>query len=139
VFIWGAHTTEQKLGFRAHDDLILTSRFAPDGGRFVTAGSFDHLGDVWDSSTGALVATLSGRSQRVSCAAFSPDGNRILTGSADGTARIWIASTGQELWRSDRHREDLTTAIWSRTGSRILTASRDGAVCIWGGYVGPTW
>src|SRR5262249_11233582 len=42
-----------------------------------------------------LVAKLEGHTRRVSQAAFSPDGQRIVTASLDKTARVWNAATGQ--------------------------------------------
>ena len=41
--------------------------------------------------------TLSGHTDIVWSAVYSPDGTRIATGSADGTARIWDAVLGKEL------------------------------------------
>jgi WD40 repeat protein/predicted Ser/Thr protein kinase len=44
---------------------------------------------LWNLCRGNQLATLTGHDRTVTCAAFSPDGNRIVTGSMDGTARIW--------------------------------------------------
>ena len=41
---------------------------------------------MWDAKTGAAVATLSGHTEAVNSAAFSPDGSRVVTASWDKTA-----------------------------------------------------
>src|SRR5580658_3739076 len=43
------------------------------------------------------LAVLSGHTDQVRSAAYSPDGTRIVTASADRTARIWDARTGAQL------------------------------------------
>ncbi len=43
------------------------------------------------------LVVLSGHTDRVFGAAFSPDGTRIVTASLDKTARIWDARTGAQL------------------------------------------
>ena len=60
----------------------------------------------------------------VDCAAWSPDGTRILT-TGDNGARMWDATTGETT-------QTLTTnstrsAAWSPDGTRILTAGDNGA------------
>src|SRR5207253_1558294 len=62
----------------------------------VTAGA-DGAARVWDSSTGAAVATLRGHTDAVQRTSFSPDGLRVLTESLDGTARVWDARAGDDL------------------------------------------
>jgi len=52
---------------------------------------------VWDAATGTILAELRGHTRGVRCAAFSPDGTRIVTASWDNTARVWDAATGSEL------------------------------------------
>ncbi len=44
---------------------------------------------MWDASTGATLATLSGHTSQVVSAAFSLDGSLVVTASLDGSARIW--------------------------------------------------
>jgi len=44
---------------------------------------------LWNLSRGDQLAVLQGHRGTVTCAAFSPAGNRLATGSMDGTVRIW--------------------------------------------------
>jgi WD40 repeat protein/serine/threonine protein kinase/TPR repeat protein len=82
------------------------------------------------------LAVLSGHRERLSSAAFSPDGTRILTASSDKTARIWDAHTGIELAVLSGHRERLSSAAFSPDGTRILTASIDRTARIWDARTG---
>ena len=53
----------------------------------VTA-SADKTARLWNSSTGQLLAVLSGHTSSVSSARFSSDGQWIVTASDDRTARV---------------------------------------------------
>ena len=44
---------------------------------------------LWNRCRGDQLATLTGHTLIVTCAAFSPDGTFLATGSHDGTVRIW--------------------------------------------------
>ena len=62
----------------------------------------------------------------VLCAAYSPDGAKIVTGSEDHTARLWDAATGEQTGDPLWHERAVVRAIFSADGNRILTASLDG-------------
>ena len=51
--------------------------------------SDDNTARVWETVTGKEIAALRGHEQRLTSAAFSPDGARVVTASYDKTARIW--------------------------------------------------
>lgn len=48
----------------------------------------------WDVETGQELVTLSGHDGRVTSAAYSPDGQRIVTSSSDQTAKVWDSEMG---------------------------------------------
>src|SRR5688500_3978604 len=83
------------LVLKGHTRDLANAAFSPDGKKVVTASS-DGTARIWDSATGAVLATLSGHEEAVRSAAFSPDGARVVTASRDGSARIWDATTGAE-------------------------------------------
>ncbi|MGH2668817.1 MAG: hypothetical protein ACRDH5_06825, partial [bacterium] len=58
------------------------------------------------------MTTLSAHAQRVTSAAFSPDGERILTASADGTARLWDLE-GTSLATFSGHTDEVESATFS--------------------------
>jgi WD40 repeat protein len=90
------------------------------------------------------VVVLDGHTDSVHCAAFSPDGKKVVTTSFDYTARIWDAETGKELKRLDSifmggRWSPVWHAAYSPDGRRIVTASGDGTVQIWLPTSGLSW
>ena len=58
----------------------------------------DKTARLWDAATGKPIGEpLTGHTDAVSSAAFSPDGKRIVTASEDKTARLWDAATGKPI------------------------------------------
>jgi TPR repeat protein len=78
-----------------------------------------------------LLQTLSGHSEYVVSAAYSPDATRIVTASIDATARIWDARTGRQVAVLDGHQANLRSAAYSPDGSHIVTTSMDTTARIW--------
>lgn len=84
---------------------------------------------LWNLCRSEELATLTGHTWIVTCAALSPDGRLAVTGSQDGSARIWDVE----------HPDLLTTlpttgAVWSVAftpkGDLLMTAGHSG-VCLW--------
>ena len=80
---------------------------------------------------GQSIETLTGHTDLVNHAAFSPDGTRIVTASEDNTARIWDAITGQAIETLTGHTGLVRHAAFSPDGTRIVTASSDNTARIW--------
>jgi WD40 repeat protein len=53
--------------------------------------------DVIDITTGSVLKTFTGHTDRVLEVAWSPDGTKIASGSDDRTVRVWDAETGELL------------------------------------------
>lgn len=76
--------------------------------------------------------TLSGHSDSVWLAVFSPDGNRIATSSLDNTAKVWDAVTGQEVLSVVCSRErGCNAAVFSPDGKFLATAGGDTIARVW--------
>jgi WD40 repeat protein len=119
----------------AHDDIVLSAAYSPDGTRIVTA-SEDKTARIWDARTGAQLGVLWGHGDGVSCAAYSPDGTRIVTASDDKTARVWDARAGKLLAVLSGHGDGVSCAAYSPDGTRIVTASNDKTARIWDARTG---
>jgi WD40 repeat protein len=85
---------------------------------------------VWDVTTGAQLAVLSGHDNTVFSAVFSPGGDEIVSASQDGTARIWSAKnlSGPTIFCC--HFGAVNTARFSPQGDAIVSASNDGSAYI---------
>ncbi len=64
---------------------------------------------LWSLCRGDQLATMAGHGGTVTCAAFSPRGDRLATGAMDGTARIWDVTNHISLAVLNV----TTTAVWS--------------------------
>jgi WD40 repeat protein/tRNA A-37 threonylcarbamoyl transferase component Bud32/TPR repeat protein len=84
----------------------------------------------------SLIFAMTGHTDRVRSAAFSPDGARMVTASYDKTARIWDAATGREIRLPIGSADRLTSAAFSPDGKRIVTASVDMTARVWDAATG---
>jgi WD40 repeat protein len=106
-----------------------------DGPRSLWDGGNDdnvlHLLD-----TGREVQRFKGHTDRVWCAVFSPDGERILSGGRDRTARVWSVGTGKEVCQFKGHSAQVRAVAVSADGSRVLSGCDDGTVRLWDAKTG---
>ena len=84
----------------------------------------------------AQVLAITGHGDSILCAAFSPDGLRVVTGSGDKTARIWDAATGLPIAQLTGHTNQVNSAVFSPDGLRVVTASHDQTARIWDAATG---
>lgn len=62
---------------------------------------------------------------RLTKAALSPDGTRLLTGSQDGVGRLWDAADGRLLQTFYGHTNEITAVAFAPDGRQVLTGSGD--------------
>ncbi len=140
VRIWDVEKGKEILACQGlHKAEIMSVDFAPDGKSVLSAG-FDQVMILWDVATGKELKRFEGLPARRDCAAFSPDGKRIIAcGDADGkrakvgtgTIRFWDVATGKMLYDSDDLGGGITHMSVLPVENRFLTASRDGVVRLW--------
>jgi WD40 repeat protein/DNA-binding SARP family transcriptional activator len=86
--------------------------------------------DIWDSATGAHIATLAGSTGVVDLA-FSSDASLVATASVDGTVRIWDPSPGEQLAVLRGHNAAVRSVAFSPDGSRLASVGVEGVVRVW--------
>jgi WD40 repeat protein len=109
-----------------------TVAFSPDGNRILAGvGRFGQVVEVWNALTGALEMTLTGHTERVWSAAFSPNGKHIVSGSGDETVKVWNAATGDLERTITGHKHSVNSVTFSPDGRHIISGSEDGTIRIW--------
>lgn len=103
--------------------------YSPKGDVILTYGGYG--ADLWSVQDGALRHQFREQAGGVSCAAFSPDGTRVLTGSRDRTAKLWSVGDGSLLRTFEDSSGAILSVAFSPDGSQLLTASGDKTVNRW--------
>jgi len=105
--------------------------FDPSGTRLATVND-GGWAEIWDVSTGELLATLTGTTGDLSRSiSFSPDGTRVVTAHSDGSVRLWDAESGEPQLVLRGHREVVARAAFNPDGDLLASTGADGVVRIW--------
>jgi WD40 repeat protein len=86
---------------------------------------------VWEAATGAPLHDLVGHANRVLCATYSPDGQRIASGGFDDNVRIWNAQTFEQVARLGGHQDYVHGLAWRADSQQLLSCSGDHTIRIW--------
>jgi WD40 repeat protein len=103
--VWDASSGKLLRSWSAHAFAITTLAVSPRGDLVASAGAeakgpdgAHPLADItvklWDASSGAAVATLTGLAGEISSVAFSPSGDRLVTADRGGLVRLWTVPDG---------------------------------------------
>ncbi|GEM_PF-1095092 len=109
--------------------------FSPDS-RFIAFGINAADVVIWDTQSESVTQTISGHSQPILSARFSPDGTRLLTTSYDDTARIWNLEANRVEYQLIGHTDNVIDAAWCADGTRIVTLSHDLTARLWDASTG---
>jgi WD40 repeat protein len=85
---------------------------------------------VWDAERGTEVHVLSGHTDYVNAAAFSPDNTKLITASNDKTVRIWDVISGEQTAIA-QHDSAVSFVEYSPNGSQIISTSEDNTARVW--------
>src|SRR6476469_3201120 len=101
--------------------------FSPDSQTIVTAT--DNYIKLWQTN-GTLQATLTGHTDKIRSAIFSPSGEIIVSASDDKTVKIW-QKKGKLIHDLKGHSGQITSVFLSPDGKIIVAASADRTVKLW--------
>lgn len=124
--LWDAVTGLEMAPF--HDDVVPASpdAFSPEGSRVISARQGDNATvRVWESATGAAMATLRGHTDELLAACFSLDGRRFVTGSYDRTAKVWDTGRDELVRTIHAHAEAFKSAAFSPDGTRVAVGCEE--------------
>ena len=111
-------------------DEILATAFSPDNRCLAACGRSGTV-DVWETATGARLATMRGHVGDVFGVCYSPDGTRIASAGNDGAVILWDARMFDQVGVLRGHTSYVYSVAFSPDGKMIASASGDGTVRIW--------
>lgn len=124
------HVNQRTPLFTVNVECALSNAASPDAAQIAVAVPNDSI-QIYNTSNGSLIRTLSGHSGRVSEIQWSPDQKLIFTSSWDGSARVWDAQTGrvQRIFRGST--QPLNSITLSNDGFRVMAGGWDGTPRLW--------
>jgi len=156
VDIWNTSTWEPEelinaysTGSPLHD--YLEGRFnpssEPDGavawsgdGSKICFPTQEGILNIYNPSTGAVLATMDGQDDVIRAVAFSSDGTRVASGSfpstasnavLDPVAKVWNASTGALVKSRDGHSDGVASVSLNSDGSKCASVDKGNKVRVW--------
>lgn len=96
-----------------------------DGKTLVTAGT-DGIIRIWDVASGHMQRILSGHTNSIYKAEFSPNEKLLASSSRDSTARIWDFATGRELYKFTGFKCSVKSVAFSPDGKMLGVVGNDG-------------
>jgi RNA polymerase sigma factor (sigma-70 family) len=125
VILWDLATGKER---RALAETGVPAAFTPDG-RLV-AVLFEQEVRLVDASRGVEVRRVKG-DQRVTCAAFSPDGRTLATAGDGRVVDLWETVTGERRERFTGHQDTIAFVAFAPDGLRIASGGEDHTVLLW--------
>ncbi len=105
--------------------------FSPDSSQIALVGLQDGKVEIYNIQDGELAMTLTGHTQVVNQAVFSPDGKIIATGSNDNTIRLWNAQTGKLIRVLEGHQGRVNRMAFSPDSTWLVSGADDNTLRCW--------
>ncbi len=123
-------STKPLFQFKAHNDLIQSVVFSPNGNQLVTC-SYDRSVKIWSASDAKLLQELKDHSDAVYSVAFNKDGTMLASTGADRAVKIWNTSSWKKLHALSDSTDWVYTLAWSPTTNQLLAAGVDQSIRVW--------
>lgn len=128
LILWDAKR-RKAIARACHDHLLNHCAFSSDG-KLLASASSDYSARIWEVPSMRLLTCLSGHTDDVDMAVFSPDDQWVATCALDRTIRIFDLS-GQCHQILYGHTGNIISVAWRPDGKRLVSSSVDGTVREW--------
>jgi WD40 repeat protein len=112
---------------QAHDDVIYSARFSPDGKRIASGGADKYL-RTFDVSSSQQLRRFEGHTSYVLGVAWKRDGQVLASAGADNTIKIWDAETGDQQRTIENFGRHVTAVTYVGESDNILSSCGDKVV-----------
>jgi WD40 repeat protein len=136
IRLWDLDADKEVRKLDGHTQWITCANFSSDGKRLLS-GSYDGTLRIWDVQSGKELKQIHTRAANRDpigphCAAFSPDGKRVVcNGFDDPSVIVWDVESGTEVHKYEGHTSNVQALAFFPDGKRIASADQDGTVHIW--------
>jgi WD40 repeat protein len=115
---------------QAHDDVIYSARFSPDGKRAASVGADRYL-RTFDIATGKQLRRFEGHTNHVLGVTWHRNGETIATSAADNTIKVWEAETGDLRFTVEQQlTKPVTSVQFIGDTDNVISSSSDKTVRI---------
>ena len=104
--------------------------FTPDG-RAIVSGDYTGVLHLWESDTGRLQHTFTGRHAGIHAVTIDRDGRRLACACTDGTPLLWDLAGRALLHTFAAHRGATWDVIFSSDGRLLASSGDDGLIKLW--------
>jgi WD40 repeat protein len=104
--------------------------WSSDGKTLVTPHG-EASAQVWDATTGAPLAKMTGHGSAVVDAVFAADADRAVTRAGDGAIRLWHAATGTLVRTLTSDGEAAEEMVLSADGRSLFARTGDNSAKVW--------
>jgi len=109
---------------------IVGLSLSSDGKTLVSAGADGNI-RFWNVAKGQIERTLTGHTNALYKAVYSPNEKLIASSSRDTTVRIWDVESGRELHKLNGYKCSVKSVAFSPNGKTLASVGNDGMLKIW--------
>ena len=134
LHIWDVRSGKRMLSV-PYPELLSCVDWCSAGRRLVSGSSAGEI-LVFEATSGAMLARVTGHTDEVRSIAFSPDARHVASGANGGTVRIWNSADLSPVGVIPVSDSLVRSVAWSADSSSVASGSADGVLRVWDARTG---